>query len=49
MGLVSQERVLKEQIIELTGRREIDHSLGLAEIVHASLIKEAIEMLPPPK
>jgi S1-C subfamily serine protease len=48
MGLVSQERIVTQQIKELYATREQRYSLGLAEIIHASLIREAIELLPFP-
>jgi hypothetical protein len=48
IGLVSRERFITEEIVELLGKREQRHPLGLAEVVHASLIKEAINLLPPP-
>jgi hypothetical protein len=48
MGLVSQEWVHTEVIKEAYGRREQVYPLGLAKIVHASLIRETIEMLPTP-
>lgn len=48
IGLVSQERRMTEKIKELYGVREQSYSLGLAEVVHASLIKETVELLPPP-
>lgn len=48
MGLVLEEKVLTETIEQLYERRERRYSLGLATIVHASLIREAINLLPPP-
>jgi S1-C subfamily serine protease len=45
-GLVSEERVLTEEIESLTETRQARHPLGLAVVVHASLIREAIELLP---
>jgi S1-C subfamily serine protease len=49
MGLVSQQRLVTQRIEELYGTREQRYSLGLAEIVHASLIRETIELLPLPE
>ncbi len=48
MGIVSNEKVLKQQIEEPYSKREQNYPLGLAEVVHASLIKETIELLPSP-
>jgi S1-C subfamily serine protease len=45
VGLVSEQVVVTERVISGT----VNHSLGLARVVHASLIREAIELLPPPK
>jgi hypothetical protein len=45
VGLVSREVMVQERIQELYGMREHSYSLGLAEIVHASLIREAIDLL----
>lgn len=47
IGLVSQERVFPERITDLSGVRVQMHRLGLAEVVHASLIKDTLELLPP--
>lgn len=49
MGLVSQQRMFTQKIEELYGKREQSYPLGLAEIVHASIIREAIELLPAPE
>ena len=46
-GLVTEERVVTEEIHSLTETRKTDHPLGLAVVVHAALIREAIELLPP--
>jgi len=48
IGLVSQERLVSEQIEELYGRREQRYPLALGEVVHASLIRETIDLLPVP-
>jgi hypothetical protein len=48
MGLVSQEVLYPEQIIGPYSQELRQTQLGLAVIVHASLIKQTIEMLPPP-
>jgi len=45
-GLVSQEHVIREKVESLYEVREERHPLSLATVVHASFIKEAIEMLP---
>ena len=46
MGLISRERLVSQQIEELYGRREQRYPLALGEVVHASLIKETIDLLP---
>jgi len=48
VGLVSQERFVAEQISSLYSQELRQFQLGLALVVHASLIKEAINLLPPP-
>jgi len=48
MGLVSKEQRLTEKVQEFYATREQSYSLGLAEVIHASLIKETIELLPLP-
>lgn len=48
MGLVSRERSVVQQTAILDEVRQRKFSLGLAEIVHASLIKETLQLLPPP-
>lgn len=45
LGLVSREVMVHERIQELYGVRERSYSLGLAEIVHASLVRETIDLL----
>jgi hypothetical protein len=45
-GLVSEEKVLEENIQSLTETRKAKHALSLAVIVHAALIRETIELLP---
>lgn len=47
VGLVSQEKLIEEEIKSLTETRLAKHALSLAVIVHAALIREAIELLPP--
>ena len=49
MGLVSRQRMITQKIEELYGKREQSYPLGLAEIVHASIVREAIELLPLPE
>jgi hypothetical protein len=46
MGLVSEETAYKEKISSLTETSEKIHSLSIANVVHASFIKEAIDLLP---
>ena len=46
-GLVSGEKVIEEEIRSLTETRLAKHPLSLAVVVHAALIREAIELLPP--
>ncbi len=48
VGLVSREMSATEQVRELFSRSERNYPLGLAEVVHSSLIKDAIDLLPPP-
>jgi S1-C subfamily serine protease len=45
MGLVSDEIRWKREIQELYGKREEVHPLGIAEVIHASLILEAVMAL----
>ncbi len=49
IGLVSRQKILVQQIELLNEKRQQSYTLGLAEVVHASLIREAIELLPPPQ
>lgn len=46
VGLVSKQRIAKEQIRSYGEVRNLDHKLGLAIVIHGKLIKEAISMLP---
>jgi S1-C subfamily serine protease len=48
MGLVSEEMLLEQNISELYAKRLQRYPLKLAKVVHASLIREAIELLPEP-
>jgi hypothetical protein len=48
MGLVTQEQVIEEEVRSLAETRRVKHALGLAVVVSAPLIRETIEMLPPP-
>lgn len=48
IGLVSQEVLYPEQVIGPYSQELRQTQLGLAVVVHASLIKKTIEMLPPP-
>jgi len=45
IGLVSSERILQEKVKSLYETREERHTLKLAQIVHASLIRETIDKL----
>ena len=47
MGLVSRQEFLKEHVKSIDQELLKKHPLSLAEIVHASFIKELILMLPP--
>lgn len=49
MGLVTKERLITHRVEGLYERREQRYPLALAEVVHASLIKETIELLPEPE
>ena len=49
VGLVASEIRIAQEIQELYGRRQEVYPLALAQIVHASLIREAINLLPPPE
>ena len=48
MGLVSQEVLFTEQSVGQYSQENRQTQLGLAIVIHASLIKKTIEMLPPP-
>ena len=48
MGLVSQQRILTQRIREPYGNREQRYPVGLGVVIHASMIRETIERLPPP-
>jgi hypothetical protein len=48
IGLVSQESLFEQRSSGPYSKAVEDIQLGLAIVVHASLIKEAITMLPPP-
>jgi len=45
-GIVSQEKILEEEIRSLTETRYTKHRLSIAEVVHATLIQETIDILP---
>jgi hypothetical protein len=49
MGLVSEEIRVTEKLKQLYSVREEQTPLGLAKIIHASLIRETIALLPPPE
>jgi V8-like Glu-specific endopeptidase len=46
MGIVSSQRFLDEEAKMVYGTTKIRHRLGLANVVHASFIKETIDRLP---
>jgi len=46
IGLVSEQRVAEEQIKSLNELRLERHRLGLAVVIHAALIREALNLLP---
>lgn len=48
VGLVSEEKLQTEQLIGIFSAEMHQYQLGLAVIVHASLVKQAIDMLPAP-
>lgn len=48
LGLVSEERVLPQRITGPYSDEVRQYQLDLAVVVHASLIKQAIDLLPPP-
>jgi len=48
-GLVSQEHIATEKIKSLYEEQMIKHPLALAKVIHASFIKETIELLPSKK
>jgi hypothetical protein len=48
VGIVVDEIYVPEKIVERSGTTERRHFLNLARVVHASLIRETIDMLPEP-
>lgn len=46
-GLVSEEQYVEEEIVSFRETRKAKYPLSLAVVVHAALIREAIELLPP--
>ena len=46
VGLVSEQRFAEEQIKSLTELRTTRYRLGLAVVIHAALIREALNLLP---
>lgn len=46
-GLVSQEHIITEKIKSIYEEQVKKHPLALARVIHASFIKEVIELLPP--
>ena len=47
VGLVSEQHIFNEEIKAGTEKLTLMHQLGLAKVIHASLIKEALDLLPP--
>lgn len=47
VGLVSEQKVAEEEIKSLTEMRKQRHQLGLGVVIHATLIREALGLLPP--
>lgn len=47
MGLISEEKILTERVQTLYETKDEMHPINVAVVVHASLIRETIEMLPP--
>jgi hypothetical protein len=45
VGLVAAQRFLDEELKMIYGTTTLRHRLGLAIVVHASFIKETIELL----
>lgn len=48
IGLVSEETLLTQQVIGPYSQEIRQTQLDLAKVIHGSLIKQTIEMLPPP-
>lgn len=48
MGLVSEQHMITQKITEPFGERTKRYPLGLGVVVHASLIKETLDLLPLP-
>lgn len=48
VGLVSELKYWESRFQDLIGEQEERYSLGLGVVVHASLIRETINLLPPP-
>jgi len=46
MGIVSERRIVTEKVTSLSETRIQEHPLSIAVVIHASVIKEAIYMLP---
>jgi hypothetical protein len=46
VGLVSEQKIAEEEIKSLTEMRKQRHQLGLGVVIHAALIREALELLP---
>ena len=48
VGLVSEQASFKEEIKMGKKKLTLAHQLGLAIVIHASLIREALDLLPLP-
>jgi hypothetical protein len=46
MGLVIEQKIVTEKVATINEERTTTHPLSVAIVVHASLIRDAIAMLP---
>ncbi len=49
VGLVSQQSLFEEEVKSMSETRRVQHQLGIGVVIHASLIREALDLLPAPK
>jgi V8-like Glu-specific endopeptidase len=49
VGLVSQQSMIEEEVKSMSETRRVQHQLGIGIVIHASLIREALDLLPAPK